>query len=719
MLVQNNDNESGRVDYNISDGLRLFGRYSGAAEDSSNPATITNRAGQNNAVPRNAAAGFSQVISANKVNDIRAGFSRLNFLYGLPEPSFGVDGQPTTLPNFLVGSLNFGGAGPYNATGQGGIARARDNVYQLWDVFAWQKGRNSIKLGGEFDNIQYVRYEYADPLGSLTFTSGYTDATAAAPKAGDHSGDALATALLGLPSTAVRTLGANRIDGKQRNYAVFAQDDFRWLPNLTLNFGVRYEVSPPLYDTRHQMASIDFSTAPPPQAIFDNGLQGIYSPTLFVCGEDGYPEGCAYTNWHDFSPRLGFAWSVNTKTVVRAGVGVYYGTQDGNTLLKLAQTLPTTYAQTLTFNAYVPSCERWPTLRPSVGKASIQAAAIDLHQGTPYSPQWSLNIQRQIAPETVIEIGYFGDAGIHLEQNVQVNNSMPGTAVKRPYFGLTLDPSIQAELAFSATASVVPVTTINYFPHSAQSNYHALTARFEHRFSYVQVLSSFTYSKAISNAPQYRNDGGITGDENSPPQNSFDLAADRGLAYFDTKFRSVTSVVYDLPFGTGKKMLSKGVAGSVLGGWQVSGELQLQSGFPYTINYKGDPINIGGGSGGILVRPNYVWANGANVNPNLPADQRSTSEWFNTAAFVQPIYSFGGVGRNTLIGAGLSNLDATLARNFHLAEKVNLQVRGEFFNVANHPNYSLIGRIVNDPTYGIVQSQLPPRQIQLAAKLSF
>jgi hypothetical protein len=406
--------------------------------------------------------------------------------------------------------------------------------------------------------------------------------------------------------------------------------------------------------------------------------------------------------------------------VIRAGGGIYYGTQDGNTLLKLAQTLPLTYAQTLTFNAYVPSTTLATVFGPAVvGSASIQAASIDLHQGTPYSPQWSFNVQRTIAPDTVLEVGYLGTAGIHLEQNVQVNNSMPGTAVKRPYYGLTLDPSVQAALAFSATTNVVPVTTINYFPHSAQSNYHALTARLEHKFSYFQLLSSFTYSKAISNAPQYRNAGGITGDENSPPQNSFDLAADRGLAYFDTKFRSVTSLVYDLPFGSGKKVFAKGASAAILGGWRISGELQLQTGFPYTINYKGDPINIGGGSGGILVRPNYVWSNGANVDPDLPSDQRSTARWFNTSAFVQPVYSFGGVGRNTMIGAGLANLDTTLARNFRLAERINLQLRGEFFNLANHSNYGLIGRIVNDPTFGIVQNQLPPRQIQLAAKLSF
>jgi hypothetical protein len=721
VLKQNNDNISARVDYAFTEKLRLFTRYSGASEDAAIPATIPNRDSLDNSVPRNAALGVSDIVSSNKVNDLRVGFSRLNFLYGLPEPSFQVNGAATTLPNFIVGQLNFGGAGPYNATGPGGIARARDNVYQIWDIFAWQIGRHSLRMGGEFDAFQYVRYEYADPLGSLTFTSGYTNATGAAPKAGDNSGDALASALLGLPQTAVRTLGPNRIDGRQQNYAAFIQDDYRALSNLTVNIGLRYEVSPPLYDIRHQMSSIDFSTAPSPATIFASGQQGIYSPTLFVCGRGGYPEGCAYTNWKNFSPRLGVAWSLNSKTVIRAGGGIYYGTQDDNTLLKLAQTLPTTYAQTLTYNAYVPSVTLANVFSPAiVGSASIQAAAIDPHQGTPYSPQWSFNIQRTIDPHTVVEIGYLGSAGIHLEQNVQVNNSLPGATVKRPYFGLTLAPAVQAALAFPATAAVVPVTTINYFPHSAQSNYHALLLRAERKFdSGFSLLSSFTWSKAISNAPQYRNAGGITGDENSPPQNSFDLAADRSLAYFNAKFRWVTSAVYDLPFGKGKKMMSGGIPAAILGGWQVSGILQMQTGFPYTIDYKGDPINIGGGSGGILVRPNYVMVNGQNENPNLPADQRTTSEYFNTAAFVQPILAFGDVGRNTMTGANLINLDATLARSFRVAEKASLQFRAEFFNLANHPNYNLIGRIVNDPSFGIVQNQLPPRQIQLALKLSF
>jgi hypothetical protein len=722
VLKQNNDNVSARADYTLNQSLRLFGRYSSANEDAAIPATIPGRASLDNSIPRNAAVGFSQVFSANKVNDIRLGFSRLNFLYGLPEPEFSVGGANVNLPNLIVGQLNFGGAGPYNATGPGGIARARDNVYQLWDVFAWQLGRHSLRMGGEFDAFQYVRYEYADPLGSLTFTSGYTDATAAAPKTGDKSGDALASALLGLPQTAVRTLGPNRIDGRQKNYAAFIQDDFRVASHFTINAGVRYEVSPPLNDIRNQLSSIDFSTAPSPTAIFAAGKQGVYSPTLFVCGKDGYPTGCAYTNWKNFSPRLGAAWSLNEKTVIRAGAGVYFGTQDDNTLLKLAQSLPTTYNQTLTYNAYVPQVTIGNVFTPAVvGSASITAAAIDLHQGTPYSPQWSFNVQRAIMRNLVLEVGYLGSAGVHLEQNVQVNNSMPGTAVKRPYYGLTLAPAVVSALQFPSTSTVVPVTTINYFPHSAHSNYNAMLVRVERRYtSGLSLLSSFTWSNAMSNAPQYRNAGGITGDENSPPQNSFNLAADRSLAYFNAKLRSVTSGVYDLPFGAGRQMLKSGLGAAILGGWQVSGTLQLQTGFPYTINYKGDPINIGGGSGGILVRPNYaLTSSGQNVNPNLPSDQRTTSRYFNTAAFVQPINSFGDVGRNTMIGANLINLDSTVARNFRLRERYLLQFRVEFFNLANHPNYGLIGRVINDPTFGIVQNQLPPRQIQMALKFSF
>jgi hypothetical protein len=264
----------------------------------------------------------------------------------------------------------------------------------------------------------------------------------------------------------------------------------------------------------------------------------------------------------------------------------------------------------------------------------------------------------------------------------------------------------------------VPVTQVNMYAQSAQSNYHAMLLRFERKFaSGFSLLSSYTWSKAITNAPQFRNAGGANGSENSPAQNTYDLRAERGLASFDLRHRMVNSLVWDLPFGKDRAFLKEGPAAEIFGGWQLSGIVQAQSGFPFTINVNGDTAGIGGGTGGILVRPNAV----AGVSSKLDSSERTTSRWFNTAAFLSPpSFTFGNLGRNTVIGPGFVNTDVMLARNFAFRERYRLQLRGEFFNVFNHPNYRLIGRLINVPdTFGKVLSQFDPRQVQLAAKVVF
>jgi hypothetical protein len=247
---------------------------------------------------------------------------------------------------------------------------------------------------------------------------------------------------------------------------------------------------------------------------------------------------------------------------------------------------------------------------------------------------------------------------------------------------------------------------VNVYQMSAQSYYHAMYLRFEKRYAKgLSILSSYTFSKAITNAPQYRNAGGANGSENSPPQDSFNLRAERGLASFDARQRWVSSVVYDLPFKD-----------RILGGWQVSSILTLQDGFPFTINLAGDTAGIGGGTGGILIRANPVPVQAY----QLAADQKSTARWFNPAAFVTPpAFQFGALGRNTVIGPGLVNLDASIARKFRVTEHVATQLRAEFFDSLNHPNFNLVGRIINQPNFGAVLNQFDPRQIQLAAKISF
>ena len=165
-----------------------------------------------------------------------------------------------------------------------------------------------------------------------------------------------------------------------------------------------------------------------------------------------------------------------------------------------------------------------------------------------------------------------------------------------------------------------------------------------------------------------------------------------------------------------KAWLSHGLASQVLGGWQVAGIISMQSGFPFTINILGDTAGIGGGSGGILIRGNPV----PGQNAELPADKRITSEWFNTAAFVSPpAQAFGLLGRNTLVGPGLFNIDTTLSKKFRITERYRVEIRAEAFNLSNTPNYSQIGRIINAPDYGMIDSEISPRQLQFGGKVTF
>jgi hypothetical protein len=374
------------------------------------------------------------------------------------------------------------------------------------------------------------------------------------------------------------------------------------------------------------------------------------------------------------------------------GAGIYYSLTDFSSISRLTNSLPANIAQTLTNSTFAPAYQGYGTsvfpanvvVGPSL---SVNLYSLDPNQRTSYTIQMSSSLQHQIGKNGVIEIGYLGTLGLKLQQNVQVSNALPGsTAVagRRPYVGAIFAPNTVFPSYINVQGNSVGGGTIAILPNSAQSNYHSLYVRGERRFSNgLSYLSSFTFSKAITNAPQFRNAGGATGSENSPPQNSYDLSAERGLAAFQAKFRWVNSAVYELPFGSGHK-------------W-------------------GDSAGIGGGNGGILIRGNPV----AGQSAELP-DKRSTGEWFNTAAFVAPpAYTFGLVGRNTVVGPGILNIDSVVSRHIRIRERFGIEIRAEAFNLFNTPNYSQIGRIINASDYGQVDSQLPPRQLQFGAKVTF
>jgi len=718
---QNSHNGSLRMDWMLSRTTHLMGRHSASQEDIVQPDVVIDRDRLGSVRPQNASIGANTAFSGNLVNEFRLGFNRLTFEDGLPEPVFDVNGNRQLIPRFRPqGYPVMGGAGAFTGTTGGGTVLTRNNSYQIYDNVSWIRGSTSWKFGGEFLRLDYVRSEAAAPLGDFQFLPGYTSRTAS----NDGTGNALATMLLGLPNQGNRQVTPTRIDGRQHAASFYAQNDWRLGPKLTVNLGIRYEIAPPLYDTRRQIASIDFRNVPWPPAIFENGPLAFHKPTLFTCGLGGYPDGCAYTDRNNWSPRVGIAWSVMPKTVIRAGGGIFYALTDFNGLLQLARGLPVNISQNLnTPSNFVPSFRGFDIFGPSaeVGRVALSQASLDLFQRTSYSPQVSFSVQREVSRDTVFEAAYLGAFGIKLQQNVQPNNAMPGAGAvdpRRPYAGLTLRAAMVFPHYINVVSNSVPVTQVNMYALSAQSNYHALLLRFERRFARgFSLLSSYTWSKAISNAPQFRNAGGANGSENSPPQNSYNLRAERGLAAYDLRHRLVNTFVWELPFGKGRRFAAGRAAGAILGGWQLSGILQVQTGFPFTINMNGDTAGIGGGTGGILIRANAA----PGQTYKLPASGRTTERWFNTAAFsIPPAFTFVNVGRNTVVGPGLVNLDTNISRSFPFGERVRLQVRGEFFNMFNHPNYNIVGRLINVPaTSGRVLNQLDPRQIQLAAKISF
>jgi len=711
VLRQHNDNYSGRLDSPLTEKWNLFARFSRANENANVPFTVPARSSLNDVRSTNTTLGATTVVAPNLLNEARLGFSHLRWLSGLPEPTFDVNGSQQHLPQIILGGSYplFGGAGAYNATNPGGgIGLDRDTTYQAYDNFTWTHGPHAMRFGASIEMVDYVHSEAVNSLGAFQFTGRFT-------------GNQVADFLLALPATASRALGPNRLDGRQWIYAFYGQDDYRIRPNLTLNLGLRYELQPPMYSTRDQLGSIDYSQVPGPLAIFASGKTGFYDPTFFVCGQSGYPKGCAYTPYNNVAPRIGLAWSAAPKTVIRAGFGMFYVNIDGNTLFKSATSLPANLSQSLSISTFSTSTQGYNIFGPGVlGSVPIQQAGMDLHQRTGYSVQWDLAVQRQITNNVSLEAGYVATTGVKLEQNVQPNNAMPGVGTvdpRRPYFGLVYAPGTQFPPYLNVVGNSVQVEQVNYYPHSAHSTYESGYLRLDKRFTQgLSFLSSYTFSKALTNAPQYRNAGGALGNENSPPQNSFNLAAEKGLASFDARNRWVNTLVYDLPFGKQGHWLKDGWASKVAGGFEVSSIFTLQSGFPFTVNLLGDTANIGGGTGGIFVRPNLVLGQ----TQDLPGSQQTTKKWFNTGAFLAPpIDTFGNVGRNTVSGPGLVDLDFVLQRNFTVTERARLQFRFEVFDALNHPNFNIVDRIFNDPAFGSVQSQFDPRELQFGLKVIF
>jgi hypothetical protein len=662
---------------------------------------------------------YTHVLSSSMVNEFVFGFTR-DIIIGYISP--GMQYQPSIMG---LGGLNTNPSDPftsgfplYDTVGYGtifggpagGPSNQTQNIPQFSDNFSFIKGRHSFKTGfvGRFRlyNLQQSLF----PRGFYIFNN-YTTGSGN-PATFPITGDAFASELLGVPLEAERNqLTDGLFNQRIQEYGTYFQDDFKVTNRLTLNLGIRWDLYTPATEKRNRLANFDPSTL------------------MMIFPGNGVPASTLNTNWDNIGPHVGLAYALTKdgKTTLRAGYGIFYlplVTQAVGTITdRLEENPPYNIAiggnpiignifgiPASTVSDGIPIVQPPNPAIPPVGASVIY---IPRSQPTPYAQQWTLDIQRELPGNVLLDVAYVGTAGVHLTNQLNPNQGNPGGGAP----GLT--PNL---------ADVEELVGVG------QSNYNALQVKVEHRFnSGFYLLGSYTFSRSIDNAST-TTQGDLTNGANSLPQNSFDLAADRGPSDFNATHRFVVSYIYELPFGNGKRFMqsASGWQQTFVGGWQINGITVAQTGQPFTPAYSGGDAAIGA-SGTGLVRPNIVG------NPNMPGpvaanptcvaptQVHTRTNWFNPCAYVAPVNSFGDAGRNSLVGPGFVNFNFSILKDFTLTERFKLQFRTEIFNIFNHTNLGLPNANFDQPTAGVITSTINQAQlqtqtsrlIQFALRLSF
>jgi Carboxypeptidase regulatory-like domain len=667
-----------RIDHDFSDASKFAARYSFTDRDLFEPfsgVTLVRVPGYGNTVNRrgqNVLLSETHIFSPVFVNDARFAYNRV--ANNVRHENYGRSvNQSVGLPELSANPRDFG-LSFITATGYSPLGDeynnpqfSATNVYQFLDTATYSLSKHLIKFGLDFRVAQQNAFRDVQARGFLTFSSLVP-----------LTQNALADLLIALPALT----GGAKLDNYQhlrtRSYNFFINDSYRIRPNLTVTAGLRYEYNSPPVDTDDRANIYDIATR-----------------SLVQVGTEGVPRSGYAADKNNLAPRIGLAWGITGNTVLRTGYGIYYDQSPlapGEGLyfnspyfiLNFYFSLPG-----LPLTLFNPFPQNFPVPSPPA------AFTFDRHLRTAYVQHWNFGIERQLGRNIIAEIAYVGSKGAKLLLSRDINQPLPSGQMPNlrpnPFFGEIL---IQES--------------------SASSIYHSLQGRIQKRLDFgLSLLGSYTWAKSIDDA------SGIfssTGDPNFP-QDSYNLRAERGRSNFDVKHRFSLSYAYDLPFGKGKSVLSNaGWVTALVSGWQTYGVITLQSGRPFTVALLQEFDNSNTG------RSNLGF--GANDRPNLVGvaklDNPTPERWFNTAAFVIPPFgNFGNAGRNILDGPGLQNVNFSVMKNTVITERANLQLRAEFFNLFNHPNFGLPDNFVGSPSFGSILSAQSPRRIQFGMKLLF
>ena len=775
------DNVTARVDHNFSQSEILavrytFNRYNDSSIDHTDFLPGVGGTGTNQR-RQNVSLQLTSIIDPRLVNSFRLGANRINYpltCQGLnvlnsfgPTDSYG---RGTDAP--LPGIAGFGCLFIVDRNGSERLSGS----YTIGDDVTWARGRHTFKFGVEVRDVYsnstdeyYSRTtldfnNYAN-FGVPAFATQPPPVNcnvAAPPIDCNATLQDMVWTLFGAAGTVTQAQffdkTGNRTAGdlrgfRQKEFDAFAQDTFKILPSLTLNYGLRYQFNGVPYEVNDLLSTLFTDPSGPAPFTF----------TIAGQKEKGLPP--LYNNdWHDFEPRVGIAWDPfkDGKMSVRAGYGIFHDRLFGQLLGLTRGNAP--FQQIFFQPLFVgagncpvaggsPFCPPLSQLQPPTSLATTPVVSqgagdlpfiIDPHLRMPYSQSWNFGVQRELPGRVLMEVNYVGSKGTRLLRLVDGNPPQPALVANLEAFCVPNNPQNQGfrtptgqcdqttlqfnNLWFGAESGLLPYDAVNnnaflhaeVFNNAASSIYHALQVNVTKRTSNgLTFQAAYTWAHAIDNASDPLTPAA---GNNEFPRNSLDLAAERGNSDFDVRQRLTLNYSWAIPLGRGHDHLAEGFAEKMFGGWEVSGITTFSGGLPYDILSPWDTAHTGEPQ-----RPDYN-----PTAPLMPVANPRTQTGPNLGFFYQSLVnpqwgSAGNLGRNHFYGPGTNNWDLVLQKTVSLSERVHLQFRAETYNLFNRAQFAQPDNLISDGSaFGqSIRSIRRPddttsaRQIQFGMKLSF
>ncbi len=697
-----------RFDHTFSDRDRLFMHYARSATSNLNPLSIN---GAN--VPgfpvgedidtHSATVSHTHVFGASTVNSARVAFFRNVFDTDKPvnrtsprDLGFAYDSTLSAAegPPFLIVSGYASVGNPIT-----GPRNTAQNTYEVYDSVAHTSGSHNLKFGGEFRRTQINMTQGIASNGFFVF-------------APFPASDAFASFLLGFPVVFFQGGGDMNRGLRNTDFALFAQDDWRVTPRLTLNYGVRWEVSTPFTDIRKRMNA----WAPGQKSkVFPTAPAGLLFP-----GDPGVADGIAPVYWKGLMPRIGLAWDPTGSgtTSIRAAYGMFYeGFTNGvgGPLQAPLSALPWTQARQL--SPPIQFSNPWNGASPFVPGSFPQPTTvltIDSGMRPPYVQDWNFSVQRSFGGRYLADLRYIGTKGTRLPRMIEANPALYGP-------GATADNADRRRIYAGCQGTTGPCDfgSVGLITNSTNSTYHAAQASLTRRYSNgLSFLVSYTYSKSLDYVSTFNVSGSaprLVAGENDLAQNPFDLRAEHGPSLFDARHRVMLSGLYEIPFRHDAPRLAR----ALFADWQFNAIANFSTGTPFTV-YDSANVSLQGSSpeitGFYSSRPDLV--------DDANAGQRTPDAWVPRSAFrrLDPLTEagrFGNEGRNVVRAPGIANVDLSLLKNIAVGERARIQFRAECFNAANHASFATPDNDIASPNFGRALQAGSPRLFQLGLKAMF